>query len=208
MSVSFHGNPLRVTCMGCLSSWAAGSENSSHCPRPGAREPGRFGRRGRTACSAPSGMRAGLASHPNRLTSPAVGGARSSSRQAAPRGRCARGGVCAAEPAATGHPRGRPDWVQRRATTLRAVPTSRTLARASRRRRRPRPAPRLNDRRHQRRTRQTGSNNLTAWHDRWLWPCLRRMKSGHYRTTNCRVRHHPEGSTAARTDRGFIPNSR
>ena len=39
--------------------------------------------------------------------------------------------------------------------TLRAVPTSRTLARASRRRRRPRPAPRLNDRRHQRRTRQT-----------------------------------------------------
>ena len=55
---------------------------------------------------------------------------------------------------------------------------------------------------------QAGSNNLTAWHDRWLWPCLRRMKAGHYRTTNCRDRHHPEGSTAARTDRGFIPNSR
>jgi hypothetical protein len=55
---------------------------------------------------------------------------------------------------------------------------------------------------------QTGSNNLTAWHDRWLWPCLRRMKSGHYRTTNCRDRHHREVGTAARTDRGFLPNSR
>jgi len=53
-----------------------------------------------------------------------------------------------------------------------------------------------------------GANDLTAWHDRWLWPCLRRMKSGHYRTTNCRDGHHPEGSTAARTDRGFLPNSR
>ena len=53
-----------------------------------------------------------------------------------------------------------------------------------------------------------GANDLTAWHDRWLWHCLRRMKSGHYRTTNCRDRHHPEGSTAARTDRGFLPNSR
>ena len=40
---------------------------------------------------------------------------------------------------------------------------------------------------------QTGSNNLTAWHDRWLWPCLRGMKSGHYRTTNCRDRHPPGG---------------
>ena len=54
----------------------------------------------------------------------------------------------------------------------------------------------------------TGSNNLTAWHDRWLWPCLRRMKSGRYRTTNCRDRHHREVGTAARTDRGFLPNSR
>ena len=26
-----------------------------------------------------------------------------------------------------------------------------------------------------------GANDLTAWHDRWLWPCLRRMKGGHYR---------------------------
>ena len=52
----------------------------------------------------------------------------------------------------------------------------------------------------------TGSNNLTAWHDRWLWPCLRRMKAGHYRTTNCRDRHHPESSIAAAiTDRGYLP---
>jgi len=55
---------------------------------------------------------------------------------------------------------------------------------------------------------QAGSNNLTAWHDRWLWPCLRRMKAGHYRTTNCRDRHHREGSAAAMTDRGFLPNPR
>jgi len=56
---------------------------------------------------------------------------------------------------------------------------------------------------------QAGSNNLTAWHDRWLWPCLRRMKAGHYRTTNCRDRHHHrEGSAAAMTDRGFLPNPR
>jgi hypothetical protein len=27
-----------------------------------------------------------------------------------------------------------------------------------------------------------GDTSLTAYHDRWLWPCLRRMKSGHYRT--------------------------
>ena len=30
---------------------------------------------------------------------------------------------------------------------------------------------------------------LTAWHDRWLWPALTRMKSWHYRTTNCLDRH-------------------
>ena len=51
---------------------------------------------------------------------------------------------------------------------------------------------------------QTGSNNLTAWHDRWLWPCLRRMKSGHYRTTNCRDRHTIESAAAAITDRSHL----
>lgn len=28
----------------------------------------------------------------------------------------------------------------------------------------------------------TGSSDLTAWHDRWLWPLLQRAKGGHYRT--------------------------
>lgn len=53
----------------------------------------------------------------------------------------------------------------------------------------------------------TGSNNTTAWHDRWLWPCLRRMKAGHYRTTNCRDRHQTERITARATDRSFAPSA-
>jgi hypothetical protein len=55
---------------------------------------------------------------------------------------------------------------------------------------------------------KTGGNDLTAWHDRWLWPTLRRMKAGHYRTTNCRDRHQPERGAAAITGRAFVPNSR
>jgi len=54
---------------------------------------------------------------------------------------------------------------------------------------------------------ETGSNNLTAWHDRWLWPCLRRTKAGHNRTTNCRDRHQVERGGTAVTDRGFLPPS-
>lgn len=50
-----------------------------------------------------------------------------------------------------------------------------------------------------------GSNDLTAWHDRWLWPLLRRLRAGHYRTTNCRDRHQPERATATLTDRTFSP---
>jgi len=49
-----------------------------------------------------------------------------------------------------------------------------------------------------------GANDLTAWHDRWLWPCLRRMKTGHYRTTNCRDRHHPENTLTQMTDRAVM----
>lgn len=52
-----------------------------------------------------------------------------------------------------------------------------------------------------------GANDLTAWHDRWLWPCLRRMKSGHYRTTNCRDRHQPERPPAQPTDLLLIPRA-
>jgi hypothetical protein len=58
-----------------------GSENSSHCPCPGARRPGRRDRRG-SGCSARSGTRTGLAGRTDRLTSPAVGGSKSSSQQA------------------------------------------------------------------------------------------------------------------------------
>jgi hypothetical protein len=53
-----------------------------------------------------------------------------------------------------------------------------------------------------------GGNDLTAWHDRWLWPCLRRMKAGHYRTTNCRDRHQPERHMPKPTDRSFLPAGR
>lgn len=51
----------------------------------------------------------------------------------------------------------------------------------------------------------TGSSDLTAWHDRWLWPLLQRAKGGHYRTTNCKDRHVPERITSKPTDRQFIP---
>jgi hypothetical protein len=50
-----------------------------------------------------------------------------------------------------------------------------------------------------------GGNDLTAWHDRWLWPCLRRLKAGHYRTTNCRNRHQKEGVAPPETDRTELP---
>jgi hypothetical protein len=50
-----------------------------------------------------------------------------------------------------------------------------------------------------------GDNDLTAWHDRWLWPCLRRMKSGHYRTTNCRTNHQTEPALTTRTNRELMP---
>jgi hypothetical protein len=49
-----------------------------------------------------------------------------------------------------------------------------------------------------------GSNDLTAWHDRWLWPLLRRMKAGHYRTTNCRDRHQHEPAKTTATDRSSM----
>lgn len=58
------------------------------------------------------------------------------------------------------------------------------------------------------RAKKQGSSDLTAWHDRWLWPCLLRMKSGHYRTTNCGKSHQTELSRAAGTDRASIPQRR
>ena len=52
----------------------------------------------------------------------------------------------------------------------------------------------------------SGDTSLTAWHARWLWPALTRMKSGHYRTTNCRDQHQPERVVARPTDRGLMPS--
>jgi len=50
----------------------------------------------------------------------------------------------------------------------------------------------------------SGDTSLTAWHDRWLWPALTRMKSGHYRTTICRTKHQPENSNSRFTERDFL----
>ena len=50
-----------------------------------------------------------------------------------------------------------------------------------------------------------GSNDLTAWHDRWLWPLLRRLKASHYRTTNCRRQHLAENASSLATDRTLVP---
>ena len=81
VDISVTATPFRVPDTGRRSSWVAGSENSSHCPCPGARRPGRRDRRG-SGCSAPSGTRTGLAGRTDRLTSPAVGGSKSISQQA------------------------------------------------------------------------------------------------------------------------------
>ena len=81
VDISVTATPFRVPCTGRRSSWVAGSENSSHCPCPGARRPGRRDRRG-TVSSAPSGTRTALAGRTDRLTSPTVGGTKSSSQQA------------------------------------------------------------------------------------------------------------------------------
>lgn len=34
-----------------------------------------------------------------------------------------------------------------------------------------------------------GSNDLTGWHDRWLWPLLHRLRSTNYRIINCKDHH-------------------
>ncbi len=57
------------------------------------------------------------------------------------------------------------------------------------------------------RAKKHGSADLTAWHDRWLWPCLVRLKSGHYRITNCRQQHQLERSGSTATDRDQLPFS-
>ena len=37
--------------------------------------------------------------------------------------------------------------------------------------------------------RRGGTNDYIAWHDRWLWPTLKRLREGHYDIANCRNSH-------------------
>ena len=37
--------------------------------------------------------------------------------------------------------------------------------------------------------RRGGTNDYIAWHDRWLWPTLKRLREGHYDIANCRQNH-------------------
>lgn len=50
-----------------------------------------------------------------------------------------------------------------------------------------------------------GSNDITAWHDRWLWPFLNRIKGGHYRLANCTEGHEIGLAITAPTDPTFLP---
>ncbi|MGI8416445.1 MAG: hypothetical protein ACR2P2_09645 [Nakamurella sp.] len=50
-----------------------------------------------------------------------------------------------------------------------------------------------------------GSAELAAWHDRWLWPGLSRIRQGHYRISNCGDKHLDERVQNYRTDRGLVP---
>lgn len=56
------------------------------------------------------------------------------------------------------------------------------------------------------RAKKQGSSELTAWHDRWLWPVLDRIKATHYRTTNCRPHHQAEARRPPRTDAALVPS--
>lgn len=38
-------------------------------------------------------------------------------------------------------------------------------------------------------SRRGGTNDYIAWHDRWLWPTLKRLREGHYDIANCRQGH-------------------
>ncbi|MGI8416127.1 MAG: hypothetical protein ACR2P2_07945 [Nakamurella sp.] len=52
---------------------------------------------------------------------------------------------------------------------------------------------------------EAGSAELTAWHDRWFWPTLQRLRQGHYRISNCSEKHTHERVRAERTDRELLP---
>ena len=51
-----------------------------------------------------------------------------------------------------------------------------------------------------------GTDQLAAWHDRWLWPMLRRLDKSHYTISACRAEHVAERETAEPTDRSYLPS--
>lgn len=52
-----------------------------------------------------------------------------------------------------------------------------------------------------------GAADLAEWHDRSLWPCLRRLRDNQYSMTNCRAaKDHVKSSVRPRlTDRTLVP---
>lgn len=50
-----------------------------------------------------------------------------------------------------------------------------------------------------------GNAELTAWHDRWFWPTLQRLRQGHYRISSCTDKHTEERVRPERTDRALLP---
>lgn len=50
-----------------------------------------------------------------------------------------------------------------------------------------------------------GSNDLAAWHDRWLWPLLARLSAQRYGIQSCKAGHEVEVVTVGVTDRQLVP---
>ena len=52
-----------------------------------------------------------------------------------------------------------------------------------------------------------GALDLAEWHERCLWPCLRRVQSNQYTTTECltAAEHKPSAAVPHLTDRALVP---
>lgn len=55
------------------------------------------------------------------------------------------------------------------------------------------------------RAKWAGSSDLTAWHDRWLWPTLDRIQHDRYLIKNCHTTHEQPYAPPPRTDRTCLP---
>lgn len=56
------------------------------------------------------------------------------------------------------------------------------------------------------RAKQAGATDLTAWHDRWLWPAIRRLRADHYEISHCRPgAHESRKRSISPTDRSLLP---